>query len=275
MSRAFQPLRRVASAVGGQNARFREEVARGDGARDARNWEAAVTHYEAALAVNPADFGIGVQLGHALKETGRFAEAEIRYKAFRTAYPDDPDIHLQLGHLAMRRSRVEEARLWYENTLTLAPADGALAVDARKGLARCADAPLEVRRQAALALVDRARFADAYPELLVLVEEPGGDDLVATLGNVCKELGRFDEARAWYAHRRTLPDGGAPDVLFDVELQLGHLSKISRGYAEALGHYQFARRMLPQTRHPSATQEELEGEIRLCLSQLTSAVTLV
>jgi tetratricopeptide (TPR) repeat protein len=258
MNRPLRLIRQLASGVGGRSPRFREQVASGDKARDARDWERAIAHYESALEINPADLGIGVQLGHCLKETGRFAEAETRYLAFAGANPNDADIQLQLGQLAMRRGRVEEAGRWYQQAAKLAPAESVLAIEARRGLELCADALRAPRGPAAMAPVDRRRFADAYPKLSTPIEEPG----------------RLDGARAGHARRLTLPDGDSPDLRFDIEFQLGHVAKISRDYAEALGHYTAAQRLLPQTQQPGSTQQELEAEIKLCLGHLTSAITL-
>jgi tetratricopeptide (TPR) repeat protein len=270
----LQAVRRAVSAVGAQSPRFQEHIAQGDQARDARDWEGAIVHYTAALEANPAALVFRVQVGHCLKEAGRFAEAETQYQAFLSANPEDPDINLQLGHLFMVQGRVEEARPWYEKALAIAPAGGEIVSDARRGLDRCADASLEGFRRAALDLVDRRRFAAAHERLVSLVEDHGCEDLAAILGNVCKELGRSEEARGWYARRRQAPDGATPDVAFDIELQLGHLAKTERNYAAAIAHFAAARRLLPQVRKPSATDGEFEGELRICLSEVTSSITL-
>lgn len=69
-----------------------------DHARDARRWEEAARHYEAALRLMPQRADLWVQLGHALKETGRVAEAEGAYRRALRLQPVNADTHLQLGH---------------------------------------------------------------------------------------------------------------------------------------------------------------------------------
>jgi tetratricopeptide (TPR) repeat protein len=271
MNSPLKPLRRAAAAMAGVSHKFREHVAQGDVARDAGDWDAAIEHYGAALKSGAQDLGIGVQLGHCLKEAGRYAEAEGYYRAYLAAHPADADIHLQLGHLQTKQGREADARPWYEKALTLAPAEGQIAADARLGLGL---AVASGGRSAALALVDRGRFEEAHGRLVDLVNA-GAEDLSGILGNVCKELGRFAEAHAWYARRAALPDGASPDVAFDLEVQLGHLGKAEGDYAAALGRFVAATRKLPAARNPTCSEDELEGEINACLSQVTTSILLL
>jgi tetratricopeptide (TPR) repeat protein len=73
-------------------------IARGDSARDRRDWEAAARYYRDALDVDGSLAHIWVQYGRALKEARRYGEAE---RAYQTALEieDLADTHLQLGHL--------------------------------------------------------------------------------------------------------------------------------------------------------------------------------
>ena len=72
----------------------------GDQARDSRDWLGAVEHYRRHLERNPADAGIMVQLGHALKESGQLIAARTAYHQAVKLTPNDADLHLQIGHLA-------------------------------------------------------------------------------------------------------------------------------------------------------------------------------
>jgi FkbH-like protein/FkbM family methyltransferase len=117
----------------GSRSRFRRAVAQGDKARDVGSWETAITRYREALRAR-RDLGIGVQLGHVLKETRQFGEAEAHYRAFLDAYPTDADIHLQIGHLLTLQARRDAARPWYEKALALSPAGSRLAEHARASL---------------------------------------------------------------------------------------------------------------------------------------------
>jgi tetratricopeptide (TPR) repeat protein len=60
---------------------FAALIAQGDAARDRRDWQAAVEHFGRALAKYPLHAGYSVQLGHMLKEQGRFPDAEIHYRS--------------------------------------------------------------------------------------------------------------------------------------------------------------------------------------------------
>lgn len=62
-------------------AKARRQVERdsGDAARELGDWERAERHYKAQLKANPSDVQIWVQLGHAIREQGRFAEAATAY----------------------------------------------------------------------------------------------------------------------------------------------------------------------------------------------------
>ena len=91
----------------------------GDQARDARHWPEAEAAYGAFLGLAPDDFGIWVQLGHVLKESGRWDAAAGAYGTARDLKPDDPDLCLQLGHLSKLRKDVEGARTHYRDSFDL------------------------------------------------------------------------------------------------------------------------------------------------------------
>src|SRR5271163_5352110 len=74
-------------------------IARADAARDRSDWAVAGDAYEAALAVNPGEASIWVQLGNVSKEAGSFARAKRAYGQALHLRPSDADAHLQMGHL--------------------------------------------------------------------------------------------------------------------------------------------------------------------------------
>ena len=71
----------------------------GNQARDRRDWPAAAEAYRAHLKSRPDNFPIWVQLGHALKESGRMQEAEQAYGRAMGLNPADADLLMNLGHL--------------------------------------------------------------------------------------------------------------------------------------------------------------------------------
>ncbi len=92
-----------------------------DSYRDAREWDLASQQYQSALEIKPAMAGIWVQLGHALKETGRIDAAVSVYRRSIAIDPSKADTHLQLGHALKLQGRVREAAASYAKALELDP----------------------------------------------------------------------------------------------------------------------------------------------------------
>jgi len=96
-------------------------IARGNAARDAREWARAAVWYEEALRLLPARADIHVQHGHMLKESGELDAAEQAYRRAEALTPDSSDLALQFGHLYKLAGRREEARRAYQRALVLKP----------------------------------------------------------------------------------------------------------------------------------------------------------
>lgn len=267
-------LRLGRTGLDGSGASFEQLVAAGDRARDSRDWGNAIANYQQAIKRRPRALGIGVQFGHALKESGRYSEAEACYRAYLAENTQDADIHLQLGHLFLLQDRGHEARSCYEGALARAPADSRIADDARRGIETCANAPTIGLRRQALGLTDRRRFDEAYALLLNLVEQQGCEDLTGILGNVCKERGQFAEAARFYDRYEAYAAVKDRERLFDAAVQKGHLAKLSRRFEDAIGHFARAKPLISTARAPNCSISDLEGEIRVCLGQITGAVEL-
>jgi hypothetical protein len=110
--------------------RFRRKqslVDLGNHARDERQWELAAQLYRKALDRNPANVGIWVQYGHALKESGELRDPDKLTRAgfaYRRALALDPgvaDTHLQLGHVLKLQGKTEEAQAAYLRAFALDP----------------------------------------------------------------------------------------------------------------------------------------------------------
>jgi tetratricopeptide (TPR) repeat protein len=96
-------------------------IARGDEARDRRDWSAASLHYARALRRNPSLAHIWVQLGHARKEIGDLRYSEACYLTAIEMQPRWADTFLQLGHLLKIAGRTKEAKEAYGQALELDP----------------------------------------------------------------------------------------------------------------------------------------------------------
>jgi tetratricopeptide (TPR) repeat protein len=96
-------------------------LAAGNIARDMREWDGAVAHYETYLAKVPEDAGIWVQLGNCAKEAGRYKTSFEAYALALRLTPSEADTHLQLGHLCKLLGRLREAQGHYRSALQLDP----------------------------------------------------------------------------------------------------------------------------------------------------------
>jgi glycosyltransferase involved in cell wall biosynthesis len=97
---------RSASIVSSIGWEYREL---GDKARDTRDWATAVNCYHAYLATNKEDFAIWVQLGHALKELGRYEDSYSAYISAEHLNPNDADLLLNMGRLLMEMKNFSAA----------------------------------------------------------------------------------------------------------------------------------------------------------------------
>jgi GT2 family glycosyltransferase len=114
-------LRRMLRAVGGAGRPIPDEAlqerSRGDEARDEKAWKKAADHYSAYLKAAPGDFGIRVQLGHMLKESGRLVEADAAYERALRQKPRDVDLLINYAHLKKMRHDWAAAHGLYERAL--------------------------------------------------------------------------------------------------------------------------------------------------------------
>lgn len=96
-------------------------IARGNTARNRKNWPEAIKSYAEALEIRPRTGSIWVQLGHALKESGALAEADIAYARAARLLPYNSDLQLQIGHLNKIRGKIAEAIHHYSTALFYDP----------------------------------------------------------------------------------------------------------------------------------------------------------
>lgn len=93
-------LKRLARTLGVRGGKQPSERRLGDQARERGDWVAAAEHYRRHVDRNRTDFDIWVQLGHALKEIGRYEDAGRTYAQASELRPRDADLLLMRGHLA-------------------------------------------------------------------------------------------------------------------------------------------------------------------------------
>ncbi len=246
-------------------------LARGDRARDAKQWQIAARHYRKALARDPLDAPCWVQYGHALKEAGCLPEAEAAYRRSLACAPNVADTHLQLGHVLKLQGRAGAAQAAYLRALALDPDMPAAAEELAgfgwsqthltqmKGLVAKPDiAQLRSRREAA----DAARDRRDWPEAAKLYQEfvtadPTALDIAVQLGHALKEMGDLD--RAAQAYYGVLEANPLDD---DLHLQIGHLEKLRRDFSAAAAHYQKAAQINPANVEARRESEALRHRVR-------------
>jgi tetratricopeptide (TPR) repeat protein len=81
----------------------------GDIVRDAKDWLAAINHYEAYLTQTPRNAPIWVQLGNCTKEAGDYEKSFAAYQQALSLRPIESDTHLawtseQTAEMASGRS---------------------------------------------------------------------------------------------------------------------------------------------------------------------------
>jgi len=91
------------SLILGKILGMRSPVARlikeGNAARDSRQWAEAAKYYSQAVAANPRNGPIWVQLGNMRKDAGQFDLAAESYDQAIRRMPFNADPYVQLGHL--------------------------------------------------------------------------------------------------------------------------------------------------------------------------------
>jgi len=91
----------------------------GDAARDNKDWPRADAAYADYLALNPDDWAIWVQRGHAQKESGNLVGAERCYRRAADIDPRQSEPFFQLGDLMRRMDRIPEATDYYRRAAEL------------------------------------------------------------------------------------------------------------------------------------------------------------
>jgi len=141
----------------------------------------AAAAYEEAIKLAPGSWGYYLNLGLALKKTGRSGEALAAFKKAVALNPDSISANKETGEALAKAENFAEAKTYYEKAVNLSPADA----EARYNLGICLSSTGEP--EAALSQFDKALelkpdFADAlYQKGTLLVGQNRVPEAVASL----------------------------------------------------------------------------------------------
>ena len=81
---------------------------------DSQQWEGALEHLDAALAINPHEASWHAQRGQVLDQLERYQEATQAYRSAVELEPDQPELSTLLGIDLIRTEKYSEALEVYE-----------------------------------------------------------------------------------------------------------------------------------------------------------------
>ena len=212
----------------------------------------AISHFRAALALDPTDASVHEHVANALFGLGQPGEALASYDRVLALKPDLADTHFRRANALRALKRLEEAVAGYERALALRP-NYAEALNNR-GNALCL-----LRHQAeALASYDRA-----------LAIRPDYVQALNNRGNALRDLRRLEEALASYDRALVIDPKFVPalnnrgNVLLDLQRPQDALASydlalaISPANIESLNHRGAALHMLKEDEEAIRTYEQL------------------
>ena len=167
----------------------------------------ALTCLQRAVALSPDDADARNDLGIVLSDLGHIRDAEASFRIALRLNPDSAPAHYNLGNALRKLARLDEAEASYRNAL-------AIRLDLLLAHGNLANVLVEMHRP--------APAEHSYRHALAL--DPGYGEALLGLGNLCRDQGRIDEARALYL--RALA-GGREDLKVRYNLVL--LGKIVAG----------------------------------------------
>lgn len=241
-------------------------IKKAQAAKAARDWRGAATLYAQALELREA-FGQRVQMGHMLKEAGDLEGAEAQYFKALALQPQDADLHMQIGHFYFVKEQHEDSVQFYRKALELAPNDPHLREVLRVGEGRAADAPFKATIEAAMKAMSVGRWREAEEGFRAL-QEAGRDDYLHLLGHAVKEQGRVDEAVDLYrAYRDWIAPEGGPQA-YEAELHLARTLQFAGRFSEAAVHFAAVRDIRMHREGWAGSVDEMLNEIRNCVKRV-------
>ena len=101
-----------------------------------KEWDQAVAEFQSAMATDPDDPGLGLDLGIIQREAGRLPESERTLREAMAGAPRDPRIPYNLGITAEELGDTTGARVGFRRFLEIAPTRFSIEIgDARQRLA--------------------------------------------------------------------------------------------------------------------------------------------
>lgn len=94
-------------------SRRRQAIRAADAARDCGEAMQAAERYGAILRRWGSRYGLLIQYGNALKDSGQFALADAAYLEAQDLQPGEAEVFLQRGHLAKMTGRADDAQDLY------------------------------------------------------------------------------------------------------------------------------------------------------------------
>ncbi|HSC86395.1 MAG TPA: tetratricopeptide repeat protein, partial [Polyangiaceae bacterium] len=122
-------------------------------------YDAAITQYEKALAIDPQNIGLHFARGVALRQARRFEDASAEFDAVEKIEKDFPGLELERGNLFEASGRSEEALRAYETALAQAPKDPDLMLRVGCGKA-AAGQTVDARKLLEVVLEERPNSAE-------------------------------------------------------------------------------------------------------------------
>ena len=183
----------------------------------------AVEQYQAAEAIDGADFNIRFSLGRALLISGRASEAEPEFRAAAGLRPNMAPAHLGLARSLVLQNHFDEGAAEFAKYLELQPSDAG------------------ARVERASALVSMKKHEDALTELdQAAAAGPEGVRALKLRAQIYFEKQRFDDAIPVLQKAQVL----APNDPL-IPALLGHLQLEKKAYAEAVRELIAAFQMAP------------------------------
>jgi tetratricopeptide (TPR) repeat protein len=180
----------------------------------AGDYELAIRHFERAVALEPTEGSIHLELGNAYAQAGKAPQAVHSYGAALRLEPNSAWAWNNLGNVLLQLNNAQTAVSCYENAVRSAPGMGV----AHYGLGR------------ALNLLGRHEPALEHLQMACRLN-PGHADSWLNLGNAHQYLGRFDEALRCFD--RALPLSSEPaEVHVNRAVILLNRGDFSEGWRE-------------------------------------------
>lgn len=179
----------------------------------------ALVHYQAALALDPADSIHYLNTGHALARLGRTADALRHFRESVRLAPEYPKARISLADALFRAGLIGEAIAEFQKAAVLRPADVA-----------CSYALGSL-------LLQSGRLNESVTELKrALSLDPQHAEATANLGSAFAQLGRIEEAIAALREATRLnPENPEPhNNLGAIYLHLGRQAEAAAAFAETL-----------------------------------------